>query len=322
MDILELSRGVAELKERFLRTQVGTDELCLPLSPEDCLLSVTEETSPPKWHLGHTTWFYARFILERFTSYEVTPEFHFVFNSYYKGVGPHIEKSSRRCISRPALAEVLEWRADVRERVLEFLEGMSVDEIKEVKEVLELGINHEEQHQELLLMDIKRNFFENPQKPRYKSRVLSEAKEHHYSHWVNIPSGLVKIGVSVGEESFHYDNESDSHLKWIDSFMLMSHPVTNEEYLQFILDGGYLTSRYWLSDGWDLLQKENWTHPLYWEERDGEWWMFTLSGMLPLDLAAPVCHVSYYEADAFARYRGKQNRCCPFGCATCPNLYG
>jgi ergothioneine biosynthesis protein EgtB len=304
MDIIELSREIENLKERFLSTQEKTDELTLALSAEDCLLSVTDETSPPKWHFGHTSWFFAKFILEKFAGHEVSPEFDFVFNSYYKGVGTHIKKTSRNSVSRPGLDEIREWRSDIRGRVLYCLESASVEEIPELKKLLEIGINHEEQHQELLLMDIKRNFFENPQRPRYKARVLSAVTEHRAPEWMNVPSGLVKIGAPLNQESFHYDNESDSHLRWIDSFMLMSHPVTNGEYLNFIQEGGYQTARYWLSDGWDLIQKEGWAHPLYWEERDGEWWSFTLWGMVPLDLTAPVCHLSYYEADAYARFRG------------------
>lgn len=304
MDIIDLNREIGSIKDRFLRTQERTDEICGALSPEDALLSVTDDTSPAKWHLGHTAWFFAKFVLERFTRFEVSPEFDYVFNSYYKGVGLHIPKTSRRSISRPALPEILEWRREIRERVVLCLDQLTVDELTEVGKITELGVNHEEQHQELLLMDIKRNFFESPQRPRYKARVLAPAHEQRLSSWINVPSGLMRIGVPLRNGEFHYDNECDSHLRWIDSFMLMSHPVTNEEYLHFVLQGGYQSPRFWLSDGWDLVQREGWQHPLYWELRDGDWWMFTLWGMVPLDLRAPVCHLSYYEADAFARFRG------------------
>ncbi len=304
MEIIGLTREVGELKERFIRSQEITDGLCDPLSPEDCALSVTEDTSPPKWHLGHTSWFYAQFLLEKFTTYEVTPEFGFMFNSYYKGIGDHIPKNSRRSISRPGVMEIREWRLEIRLRVIEFLETLTTEQIEPVRRIMEMGINHEQQHQELLLMDIKRNFFENPMRPRYKARALATVHEHVTPSWINIPSGLVNIGVSLSESAFHYDNESDGHKRWIDSFMLMSHPVTNEEFLHFVEEGGYQNPRYWLSDGWDHMNREGWKHPLYWEERDGEWWHFTLWGMVPLDMSAPVCHLSYYEADAFARFRG------------------
>ncbi|MFL5784180.1 MAG: ergothioneine biosynthesis protein EgtB [Bacteriovoracaceae bacterium] len=304
MDVLDLTRELASLKERFLQTQERTDELCRPLTPEDCLLSVTADTSPPKWHLGHTTWFFAKFVLERFTHYEVSPELDFVFNSYYKGVGVHIPKTERASIARPGVEEIREWREEIRARMVDCLENITVDDFADIKKIVDIGTNHEEQHQELLLMDIKRNFFANPIRPRYKSRVLSSAHELTTPAWLNVPSGLIRMGVPLGEEKFHYDNESDSHMRWIDSFMLMSHPVTNGEFLEFVREGGYQSARFWLSDGWDLVRKENWQHPLYWEERDGEWWTFTLWGMVPLDLRAPACHLSYYEADAYARFRG------------------
>lgn len=304
MDPIDRELHHGEILERFLLTQEKLEEFIGALDPEDCLLSVTPETSPPKWHLGHTSWFFARFLLQKFSSYEVSPELDHLFNSYYKGVGDHLPKSQRGFISRPGLAEVLEWRGEVRSRVLECLESAGEEHRAEIYRVLELGLNHEEQHLELLLMDIKRNFFANPLRPRYRSRVLAGAQEQRLPTWVNVPSGLVKIGAPRGDDDFHYDNEGDSHLRWIDSFMLMSHPVSNGDFLEFIRAGGYQTHRYWLSDGWDLLQRENWKRPLYWEERDGEWWVFTLWGMVPLDRHAPVCHLSYYEADAYARFRG------------------
>jgi ergothioneine biosynthesis protein EgtB len=304
MDNLDLARELASLRERFLITQQRTDSLCDPLTLEDSILSVTADTSPPKWHLGHTSWFFAKFVLERYTGFEVSPEFDYVFNSYYKGVGPHIPKIERAVVARPGVTEIREWREEVRSRVMDFLEVVSIHQFDDVKKIIELGTNHEEQHQELLLMDIKRNFYANPLRPRYKSRVLSPAHELTTPSWLNVPSGLTRMGVPLLSEKFHYDNESDSHMKWIDSFMLMSHPVTNGEFLEFIREGGYRTPRFWLSDGWDYVLREKWEQPLYWEERDGEWWHFTLWGMVPLDLRAPVCHLSYYEADAFARFRG------------------
>ena len=195
MEIIELTREIGDLKERFIRSQEITDGLCDPLSPEDCALSVTEDTSPPKWHLGHTSWFYAQFLLENFTSYEVTPEFCFMFNSYYKGLGDHLAKTSRRSISRPGVIEVREWRMKIRERVIDCLDTLTTEQIPAARKMLEMGINHEQQHQELLLMDIKRNFYENPMRPRYKSRSLSTVHEHRTPEWINIPSGLINIGV-------------------------------------------------------------------------------------------------------------------------------
>jgi ergothioneine biosynthesis protein EgtB len=304
MEIVEFSREIGALKEKFLKTQEMTDHLFDPLSSEDCGLSVTQETSPPKWHLGHTSWFYAQSLLERFSSYEISPELAFLFNSFDKGVGDHIPKASRRSISRPGLVEVRDWRNEIRQRVVDCLDTLTIDDISSVRKIMEMGIHHEQQHQELILMDVKRNFFENPLRPRYKARSLSTVHDHNPATWINIPSGLVTLGVPLSKKTFHYDNEGDSHKRWIDSFMLMSHPVTNEEFLNFVKAGGYATPRLWLSDGWKHIQKEGWKHPLYWDERDGEWWHFTLWGMVPLDLKAPVCHLSYYEADALARFSG------------------
>lgn len=304
MEIFELTQGVEDLRARFLRTQNRTDEIVRPLTAEDCLLSVTADTSPAKWHLGHTSWFFAKFLLGKFSGYQISPEFDFVFNSYYKTFGAHIPKESRKSLSRPGLEEVLDWRNEIRGKVTETLTQASIDQFDGLRRVLEMGIHHEEQHQELLLMDIKRNFFENPQRPRYKSTVLASAHEQKESRWVNVPSGLIEMGIPLGATEFHYDNESDAHQRWVDSFMLMSHPVSNGEFLHFIHEGGYETPRFWLSDGWDTVQRKNWQHPLYWENRDGDWWLFTLWGMVPLDLDAPVCHLSYYEADAYARFRG------------------
>lgn len=304
MEVVEFSREIEMLKIDFLKNQETLDLLCHPLSIEDCLISVTEETSPAKWHLGHTSWFFAQFVLKRFANYEVSPELGFMLNSYYKGVGDHLPKNSRRSISRPGLVEIRDWRNEIRQRVIECLDTTTMENFFAVKKILELGINHEQQHQELLLMDIKRNFFENPQRPRYKSRSLSAIHDHSSPSWINVPSGLVTIGASVSQSRFHYDHESDCHKRWIDSFMLMSHPVTNEDFLNFVQHGGYESPHFWLSDGWDYCQRQNWKHPLYWEQRDGEWWHFTLWGMVPLDLKAPVCHLSYYEADAYARFKG------------------
>lgn len=304
MEIVELTREVEQLTTRFLSAQNATEEIVRPLSVEDCLLSVTQDTSPPKWHLGHTSWFFAKFLLEKYSDFQISPEIDFFLNSYYKTFGEHISKASRKSISRPGLEEISDWRKEVSERVGECLAEASTDQFAGLKNILETGIQHEQQHQELLLMDIKRSFFENPRRPRYKSTVLSSAHVRKESKWVNIPSGLFHAGVPLGTPEFHYDNESDSHKRWIDSYMLMSHPVSNGDLLNFIKEGGYSSPRFWLSDGWDMVKRENWQHPLYWENRHGEWWMFTLWGMVPLDLGAPACHLSYYEADAYARFRG------------------
>lgn len=289
----------------FLSVRKMTENICYPLSEEDLILSVTADTSPPKWHLAHTTWFFDKFVLQKcLAGHELKAEFDYLFNSYYKSVGVHVPKLQRGAMSRPALAEVKEYRQSVSQQVEDILQHADPDLFHKIRPILLIGINHEQQHQELILMDIKRNFFENPLRPRFQGTALTPASIKAEVVWQNVPSGLTKIGVSNSETEFHYDNEGDAHFYWVDSFMLSSHLVTNQEFLAFIEDQGYQNPLLWLSDGWDFKEKENWQHPLYWENRDGAWWEMTLSGMLPLDLSAPVSHISYYEAEAYAQWRG------------------
>jgi len=292
--------------QRFHSVRRMTEELCLPLIHEDFILSVTEDTSPPKWHLAHTTWFFENFILKRINkSFEpYRAEFNFLFNSYYKRLGAYLQKSKRGVLSRPTTIEIMAYRQAVTEAVLK--EVSTIDEMKflEILSSLELGIHHEQQHQELLLMDIKRNFFENPIRPKYNPDHSHGPYGRSDVIWQNIPSGLTSIGVEKSSLDFAFDNEKDSHTTWIESFMLSSHLVTNEEYAAFIDEGGYENPLLWLADGWELKLKENWSAPLYWERDGSHWWIFTLGGMIPLDLSAPVVHVSFYEAHAFAKWKG------------------
>lgn len=291
---------------RFQSVRSTTEQLCRPLVHEDFVLSVTADTSPPKWHLAHTTWFFENFILKRLNrSYEpYRNEFNFLFNSYYKRLGLYLSKDKRNVLSRPTTQEIFEYRKVVTNKVIDELHRLDEGELNEIMEVLELGINHEQQHQELLLMDIKRNFYENPLRPKYNPDHSHGPYESSEVIWHNIPSGIVDIGVSKSSNEFAYDNEKDLHQQWIESCMISSHLVTNEEYLEFIEEGGYENPLLWLSDGWDLKEKEGWHAPLYWEKDRHDWWVFTLGGMMPVDPEAPVVHVSYYEAMAFAHWKG------------------
>jgi ergothioneine biosynthesis protein EgtB len=292
--------------ERLQVVRKTTEELCRPLVHEDYVISATEDTSPPKWHLAHTTWFFENFILKRLDkSYEpFRNEFQFLFNSYYKTMGPYLKKERRKIISRPTVNEIIEYRHAITKRVVQKLSLLKADQFQDILPNLELGIHHEQQHQELLLMDVKRNFYENPIRPKYNPDHNHGPIEKSEVIWHNIPSGLSKIGVDKSEEEFTFDNEKDSHHEWIESFMLSSHLVTNEEYLGFVEEGGYYNPLLWLSDGWDLKEKENWIAPLYWEKDGKRWWTFTLGGMMPLDPEAPVVHVNFYEAMAFAKWKG------------------
>lgn len=300
-----LDTRFTQLMEQFLAVRTKTEELCIPLAHEDYLLSVTEDTSPPKWHLAHTTWFFEHFILSAHKQghESFNPQFNFLFNSYYKHIGTYLPKSMRGFISRPTVDEVMSYRRSVTEDVVDLLLELDGSQAGEVFKVLEIGINHEQQHQELLLMDIKRNFYENPLRPQYSSEVFSNGQIAE-PKWHTFHGGLVKIGIPHEYEAFAYDNEKDQHQVWLESFMLSSHLVTNDEYLSFIEEGGYDDPQYWLSDGWDYKEKEKWIAPLYWEKQGDSWKTMTLAGMVSLELSAPVVHVSFYEAMAFAKWRG------------------
>jgi ergothioneine biosynthesis protein EgtB len=303
----EASISREELLNRFIAVRKRTEIICEPLSLEDHVISVTEDTSPPKWHIAHSSWFFETFLLLRNKrGYEpFKPEFQFLFNSYYRHSGRFLPKEKRGILSRPSLSEILQYRRMVTNDVYNYVGSVSEEDYLKIGKILELGINHEEQHQEILLMDIKRNFYENPIRPKYQNRQINTSSLlGSVSYWFNLPSGLARIGVEKNSTSFAFDCERDAHSQWIESCMISSHLVTNDEYLTFIDEGGYDNPRLWLSDGWDMKEKQGWSSPLYWEKQGQAWWTMTLSGMAPLDLTAPVCHVSYFEAQAFAHWKG------------------
>ena len=294
------------LLQKFIRVRQATEDLCAPLEPEDFMVSATPDTSPPKWHLAHTTWFFENFVL-KFLHRDHEPyreEFNFLFNSYYKRLGHFLSKDKRSVLSRPSVAEIMKYRHAITDAIIDEVAALPPQEFARVRDTFELGINHEEQHQELLLMDVKRNFFENPVRPKYHAEEHLHEVHTQAQRWHNIPSGLVRVGVPKASPEFAFDNEKDVHSQWIESFMLSSHLVTNREYLAFIEEGGYDNPLLWLSDGWETKEKEKWEHPLYWEKEGQSWWVMTLAGMLPLDPDAPVVHVSFYEAMAYAKWKG------------------
>jgi dimethylhistidine N-methyltransferase len=292
------------LTGRFQSVRRQSLELARPLTPEDQCVQSMPDTSPTKWHLAHTTWFFETFILvPQAPGYEVFhPRYNYLFNSYYEQVGPRHARPKRGLLTRPALADIHAYRAHVDEAMAEFLAtGPNAD----VRALIELGLHHEQQHQELLVTDIKHVLGSNPLFPAYRPPFPREAKAVVDLDWIDFPGGLVEIGWDG--ETFAFDCEGPRHRVWLEPYRLASRPTTNAEYMAFMADGGYARPEFWLSDGWATVQANAWEAPLHWHrDDDGEWRIFTLSGLRPIEKAAPVCHVSYFEADAFARWAGKR----------------
>ena len=306
-----IERRQAWVTERFRATRGRTLELCKPLTPEDMMVQSSAEASPAKWHLAHTTWFFESFVLREFLpGYRVFhPEFEWLFNSYYRSFAAFPEKRLRASFSRPGLDEVLRYREHVDAAMEQLLARLlERDPAPEALARLELGVNHEEQHQELLLTDILHAFFSNPLRPAYAAEplVAASAQAAQPMRFVEFAGGLCEAGFAG--EGFCYDNELPRHKVWLEPFALADRLVTNGEYAEFMADGGYRRAELWLSAGWDTVQREGWRAPLYWTGEEGAWKLFTLRGMQPLEAmaAAPVCHVSQFEADAYARWAGRR----------------
>jgi len=294
-----------DLAERFRSVRRRTLEIVEPLTPEDMMVQSCAEASPAKWHLAHTAWFFESFILREFLpGYQVfNPDFIWLFNSYYQTFAAFPEKRLRSSFSRPALHEILAYRRHVDEAIDRLLaQGAPPEALKRI----ELGTNHEEQHQELLLTDILNAFFTNPLRPAYRpdGSPGEEPASPAPLAFTSYTGGLCDVGHSG--DSFCFDNEMPRHRVWLEPYALADRLVTNGEYARFIADSGYRRSELWLSAGWDAVQREGWRAPLYWTERDGAWSLFTLRGERPLSQvsAAPVSHVSFFEADAYARWAG------------------
>ncbi len=294
---------VAELVTAYTATRRATEQLCAPLAVEDYVIQATPDVSPTKWHIAHVTWFFETFLLKpHLPGYEpIDPKYEYLFNSYYNAVGPQYDRPSRGLLSRPTVAEVYAYRAHVDRAMLALLEGASESQLAKVGPAVTLGINHEQQHQELLLTDIKYNLSINPLRPAYHTVELPRRPAVPLE-WHDDGGGIVEVGHDGS--GFSFDNESPRHEALLQPYRIASRPVTCGEYAAFVEDGGYARPDLWLSSGWDTVQAEGWEGPLYWERIDGEWWVFTLSGMQRLDEHAPVCHLSYVEADAYARWAG------------------
>ncbi|MCR6653848.1 MAG: ergothioneine biosynthesis protein EgtB [Cellvibrionaceae bacterium] len=288
---------------RFLQTRETTNRLTRNLSPEDQLLQSMPETSPTKWHLAHTTWFFDTFILKP-RGADVAAEnehFDYLFNSYYNQVGPQYSRAQRGLISRPSLGEVWHYREAVEERLLSLWEGLSLEELR----LVELGIHHEQQHQELIVTDIKHALSQNPQNPALVKPLIESTGESMPLRWLAFPPGESWFGCT-GEEGFCFDNEKPLHRVFVPGFRIANRPATNAEYLAFIEDGGYRDPRHWLSEGWAWVRSSHAEAPLYWCRQDQQWFTYTLAGLLPLMSCEPVCHLNYFEASAFASWAGKR----------------
>jgi ergothioneine biosynthesis protein EgtB len=292
--------------ERFRQVREQSLRLAAPLSAEDQQIQSMPDVSPTKWHLAHVTWFFETFLLEpALPGYRrFDPAYGYLFNSYYEQVGERHPRPQRGLLSRPALEEVLAYRAHVDAATTALIETAAAPDWARLEPLLELGLNHEQQHQELILMDIKHVFWSSPLRPAYKPAPAAAPGTAPALAFVDFDGGLVEIGHDG--TGFAFDNESPRHRVWLEPFRLAGRLSTCGEYLAFIEDDGYARPELWLSDGWSAVQHEGWTAPLYWSGQDGGRSVFTLSGTRPLDPAEPVCHLSYYEADAFARWSDRR----------------
>jgi ergothioneine biosynthesis protein EgtB len=274
--------------------------LCAPLQPEDLVVQSMPDASPAKWHLAHTTWFFERFVL-REAKRNLAPydeRYDYLFNSYYDAVGPRHARAARGLLTRPTVDEIVDYRRYVDDQTGDLFGSGALTEALAAR--IELGVHHEQQHQELLLTDIKHAFSLNPLQPAYCSAISQSAGAVSPLHWHRFSGGLQEIGAEPG--SFCFDNELPRHRVYVRPFALAHRLVTNGEFLEFIRDGGYEQPNHWLADGWGLVQAQSWRHPLYWS--DGLDTEFTLAGRRPIDATDPVCHLSYYEVDAYARWAG------------------
>jgi ergothioneine biosynthesis protein EgtB len=291
----------AEPGLRYVNVRSWTEKLCQPLETEDYVIQSMPDCSPVKWHLAHTTWFFETFVLMPYLSgyRPFHPEYCYLFNSYYNAVGPRWPRSQRGLLSRPTVGEVFGYRKYVDEHMTRLLHARRGS--PDIAARMVLGLNHEQQHQELMLTDLKHALAFNPLRPVYRPSVLDQGQCPNLS-WIAVAAGLGWVGHAG--KGFAHDNELPRHQVYLQSFELASRLARNREFLAFIDDGGYDRPALWLSDGWAVRQERAWTAPLYWEKQDDAWLIATLGGRRALNPDEPVCHVSYYEADAFARWSG------------------
>lgn len=293
------------LTRRFDEVRSHTEMLAGPLSPEDQTVQSMADVSPTKWHRAHVTWFFETFVLadneDGFKPFQDT--YWFLFNSYYEAVGPRYSRADRGVITRPGAHDVGVYRSNVDDRVRDLIESLDGGTVEKLTPTIELGFHHEQQHQELLLMDIKHVLSMNPMRPVYAG-APSAVTEPDVLGWVDVDGGLVEIGHAGA--GFSFDNELPQHQTWLNPYRLADRLVTNGEWLAFMNDGGYARPDLWLSDGWARVKADGWAAPFYWEQIDGVWFEHTLHGTWPVNPGLPASHVSHYEADAYATWAGKR----------------
>ncbi len=292
------------LGQRYRRIRSFSGKLCETLEPEDYVVQTMPEASPTKWHLAHTSWFFETFVLKQFFPdyHPQHPQFGFLFNSYYNAVGPFYSRPHRGLLSRPTVKEVFHYRSDIDLLVSDLIESADEELLAKLEPIVILGLHHEQQHQELMLTDVKNVFWQNPLRPAFRKRDVAKASPAPAVEWLKFEEGIQWVGhEGIG---FSYDNEGPRHRVFIPSFSLASKLVTNADFLSFIENGGYRRPELWLSLGWNAVNERGWNSPLYWEKRDGKWLNMTLAGMTELVPEEPVCHVSLFEADAYARWSG------------------
>lgn len=301
---------VLPLVEQYQQVRQLSDRICEPLVIEDYGVQSMPDVSPPKWHLAHTSWFFETFLLIPYLpDYDVFhPTFGYLFNSYYEAVGKRHPRPQRGLLSRPTVEQVYRYRAYVDQAMQGLLQNLEQTQASPaaLTDLVTLGLHHEQQHQELLFTDIKHILALNPLRPAYRADLPAVGRSDVPSkeQWLDYPGGLYTVGYKG--DDFAFDNESPLHSVYLPDYYLASHLITNGEYLEFMQAGGYGKPDYWLSEGWATAQLNQWDAPLYWEEIDGHWWTMTLGGLRQVNEQEPVCHVSFYEADAYARWAGKR----------------
>ena len=291
------------LLDFFLETRQHSEDICQPLETEDYVVQPIVDVSPPKWHLGHTTWFFEEFILKpNAVGYQIFDEdFSFVFNSYYETVGKRVVRADRGNLSRPSVKKVYEYRSYVSSHIKRLFEK---EQSSELYNLLEIGIHHEKQHQELLLTDIKFILGNNPLMPEYSENIEENPIEEHAEDWISIEEGVYQIGHD--SENFCYDNELGRHKVYLQPFEISNKLVTNAEFVKFIDAGGYQKFELWHAEGWDWVKQNHIKAPLYWYLIDNTWHQYSFKGLQEIEANAPVTHLSFYEAFAFAQWKGKR----------------